>query len=185
MNNKDIIARKYAKAFLNLYEDQISLEDLDNIRKLEHFFASHKKVIFFLSVPNIQTITKEKLLDELFQRFNLKTLLNPLVHLLSNSKRLFLIDNILTHIKLIYKKRNDITRFTITSSHEMPPQDIKIIEKFLACQTNKTIISTYNIDKKLIAGIRLQSDTLLWEYSIGKQCNTLCKQFDLPCFQKS
>jgi len=179
MNNKDIIARKYAKAFLNLYEDQISIKHLNNIRKLEQFFYSHKKIIYFLSIPNILATTKEKLLSELFQKFNLEALLQPLINLLSNNKRLFLINDILKHIKLLYKEYNNIMRFAIISSHEMIPQDIEIIEKFLAYKANKTVISTYKIDKELIAGIRLQSSTLLWEYSIHKQYETLRKQFNI------
>lgn len=179
MTNKDIVSRKYAKAFLNLYEDQISVEDFTGIKKLEIFFRDHKKVIYFLSIPNILPETKEKLLGELFQKFNIKTLLNPLVHLLSKSKRLSLIDDILKHIRLLYKERKGIMRFSITSSHEISNQDLEIIENFLAYKSNKTIISTYKVDKKLVAGIRLQSDTLLWEYSIYKQCETLRKQFDI------
>jgi len=179
MNNKDIVSRKYAKAFLNMYEDQISVELFNNIKKLEAFFHDHKKVVYLLSIPNILPETKEKLLGELFQKFNLDALLQPLIHLLSKSKRLFLIDDILKHIRLLYKERKDIMRFNITSSHEISNQDLEIIENFLAYKTKKTIISTHWIDKSLVAGIRLQSGTLLWEYSIDKQCETLRKQFNI------
>jgi len=179
MNNKNIIAQKYAKAFLNLYEDQVSIQDLNGIRKLEFFFQNHKKVIYFLSIPNILPETKEKLLGELFKEFNLDVLLKPLIHLLSGSKRLFLIDDILKHIKLLYKEQKNIMAFNISSSHEISNQDLEIIKNFLAYKTRKTILSRYNIDKNLVAGIRLQSNTLLWEYSILKQCETLRKQFNI------
>jgi len=69
--------------------------------------------------------------------------------------------------------------FNITSSHHLDISDLEIIEKFLAFKTGKKIISHHNLNKKLIAGIRLESNTLLWEYSIYKQCETLRKQFNV------
>ena len=65
--------------------------------------------------------------------------------------------------------RNKIARVKISSSHDITQQDLDAIERFLVNQTGLSIIYTYAIDKKLIAGIRLQSNTLLWECSINKQ----------------
>ena len=179
MNNKQIVARKYANAFLNLYIDNISEEYFGSIKKLEKFFDSHKKAVFFLSVPNIENKQKEKLLNELFEKFSVKDLLKPLMRLLFAHKRIFLIDEVLKHIRLLYKERKNIMMFTITSSHQLDGQDLEIIKRFLAYKTGKKIVSEYSVDKNIVAGIRLQSSTLLWEYSISKQCETLRKQFNL------
>lgn len=179
MNNKQIVARKYANAFLNLYINDISEENFKAIKKLDTFFDNHKKSIFFLSVPNIENSQKEKLLAELFEKFGVKNLLKPLIDLLFEHKRIFLISEVLKHIKLLYKERKNIMMFNITSSHQLDDQDIEIIKQFLAFKTNKKIMSEYKIDKSIVAGIRLQSGTLLWEYSISKQCETLRKQFNL------
>jgi len=179
MNNKQIIARKYANAFLNLYINEISEADFSSIKKLEKFFDGHRKAIFFLSIPNISDKKKEKLLGELFEEFGVDKLLKPLMNLLFKQKRIFLIDEVLKHIGLLYKERKNIMMFNITSSHQLDNQDLEIIKKFLAHRTGKKIISEYKIDKSIVAGIRLQSDTLLWEYSIYKQCETLRKQFNI------
>jgi len=179
MNNKEIIARKYANAFLNLYVDEISEENFNAIKKLEIFFENHKKAIYFLSLPNINDKEKEKLLSELFEKFGINTLLKPLIKLLFNHKRIFLIHQVLRDIRLLYKERKNIMRFTITSSHQLDNHDLETIKKFLVYKTGKKIISDYKIDKSIVAGIRLQSSTLLWEYSVYKQCETLRKQFKI------
>ncbi|MFC1842740.1 ATP synthase F1 subunit delta [Candidatus Dependentiae bacterium] len=178
MDNKKIITRKYAKAFLNLYLEKISVDLFNNIKKLEKFFDAHKTAVYFLSIPSIKRKTKEKILNELFEKFGLKNLFEPLIRVLATDKRLFLIDEIAKNIRLLYKERKNIMMFNITSSHQLGSQDLEIIEQFLASKTGKKIMSQYNIDKSLVAGIRLQSSTLLWEYSIKKQCVTLCEQFN-------
>lgn len=179
IDNKKILSLKYAKAFVNLYIENISQESFDNIKKLENFFDTHKKAIYFLSVPNIKKETKSKLLNEIFERFKLSDLLLPLVKVLAQQKRLFLIDIILKDIRLLYKEQKNIMTFKVLSSHQINSQDLDIIEKFLEHKTGKKIIYYYNMDKSLIAGIKLQSSTLLWEYSIFKQCENLRKQFDI------
>jgi len=47
MKNKHVIARKYAKAFLNVYLEDISLTDFNSIKNLSLFFIDHKKSLFF------------------------------------------------------------------------------------------------------------------------------------------
>jgi F-type H+-transporting ATPase subunit delta len=179
IDNKKIIALKYAKAFVNLYIETISVESFNNIKKLENFFDTHKKAIYFLSVPNIKKETKLKLLNEIFEKFKLDNLLAPLIKILTLQKRLFLIDEILKNIRLLYKERKNIMTFKVISSHQISKEDLEIIEKFLEVKTGKKIIYYYNLDKSLIAGIKLKSSTLLWEYSIFKQCENLRKQFNI------
>jgi F-type H+-transporting ATPase subunit delta len=179
IDNKKIVSLKYAQAFVNLYLEDISQESFSNIKNLEFFFDTHKKAIYFLSVPNIQKETKLKLLNEIFEQFKLENLLAPLVKVLAQQKRLFLIDEILKDIRLLYKERKNIMTFKITSSHQINEQDLEIIENFLENKTGKKIIYYYNIDKSLIAGIKLKSSTLLWEYSIFKQCDNLRKSFNI------
>lgn len=178
MSNRQIIARKYAQAFLNIFKEEISFEDFNAIENLETFFRMHKKAIFFLSIPNITSEEKVKHLDELLKNFNLD-ILKPLVRLLIDQKRIFLIDDVLAQIIILYKILKNIMLFNIMTPHQLDKSDIQIIKKFLADKTGKIITSKVLLDKKLIAGLRLQSDTLLWEYSIHKQCERLRQKFNM------
>lgn len=179
IDNKKILALKYARAFINIYIDSINLQSFDNIKKLEKFFDAHRKSIYFLSVPNIKTETKEKFLNQIFEKFELKTILSPLIKILGQHKRIFLIDEILKNIRRLYKEQKNIIIFKISSSHPIKQDDIAIIEKFLESRTKKKIITSHKLDKSLIAGIKIKSSTFLWEYSIAKQCENLRKQFNI------
>ena len=47
----------------------------------------------------------------------------------------------------------------------------------MVVQTAATNLYAYSIDTDLIAGVRIQSDTLLWEYSIDKQLRKLARVY--------
>jgi len=179
VENKKVISLKYAKAFLNIYLDDISLDNFNAIKKAESFFSTHKKSLYFFSIPNISSEKKENLIRKLLQKFNLLELFEPMVKTLIASKRIFLIYDMLKHITRLYKQRKNIMMFDIVSSHELDKDDLETIKTFLSKKTGKKIISKSTIDKTLIAGIKLKSSTLLWEYSIYKQCETLRSQLTL------
>lgn len=177
-DGKKILSRKYAQAFINLYTDSISIDLFEKIKEMEIFLNSRKKAIYFLSIPNIKMETKQKVLNAIFEKFGVKKILEPLIKVLSEQKRLFLINDILRDIRFLYKERKNIITFNVSTSHEISDTDFKVIKHFLETQTNKNIICYHNIDKSLIAGLRLNSSNFLWEYSIRKQCETLRKNFN-------
>ena len=59
--------------------------------------------------------------------------------------------------------------FSVLSAHDLDKKELTTIQHFLEEKTKKTIIYNHKINKDLIAGIRLLSNTLLWEHSIAQQ----------------
>lgn len=106
---------------------------------------------------------------EALAKFQLEGSFIRLVKLLATHKRIFLIHDVLKQLCEEYKLRNKITSFVISSSHDLKAEELSEITQFLVRLTNHEIMSDYKIDKSLIAGIRLQSNTGIWEYSIRKQ----------------
>ena len=58
MNNRVILATKYAKAYLNIYETTIKDNDIALIEMVSDFFARHKQSLILLAVPGIAHSTK-------------------------------------------------------------------------------------------------------------------------------
>lgn len=168
-----ILARRYAQAFLNLFMDQLSMREYQKLQAMSEFIQSHRQTTFFLGLQSIPSHDKEKLLLDLIQKYNLPASLNNLVTTLIHHDRAGLLGKILDQICELYRKKNRILSFNIESSSILEPDQLDFIHKFLAYNTNSTIVSTAKINKELIAGLRLQSDTYLWEYSIRKQINEL------------
>ena len=90
----------------------------------------------------------------------------PLLSLLKDT-------SVLLWITRLYKEHIDSVEFSIISAQEINDQQIESIKQFLSRLINKKIIGTPSIDTSLIAGLRLQSNEYLWEYSIRKHINAL------------
>jgi F-type H+-transporting ATPase subunit delta len=167
------LAAKYATAFLNVFNDKLSSEDFAKIYAASDFFGRHHNLLFFLTWPSISQDVKIKALYQAFHFFKLDGPYTKLIDMLAHDKRADLIDLVLSEICTQYKKRHGILNFVISSSHQLNEQEIQVLQNFLARSTRRDIIYDYSIDKNLIAGVRMQSDTLLWEHSIRKHLDQI------------
>jgi len=170
---KQLIATKYAKAFLNVFIGDLSLSDYRRIVGLEQFLKDRRDVLAFLALPHIEPSAKHEALASVIEKFSLPTCFNRLVIVLVEGKRSFLFPLILYFVARFYRRRKGIEDFMIKSSSYLNADALKTIEQFLARKTGRQVLSEYDIDKSLIAGIRLKSDDYLWEYSVAKKLRTL------------
>ena len=173
MGHEEFIAKKYAKAFLNLFIDDISLDAYNHIVVLEKFLKERREAITFLSLPHIKKSAKKELLDNVINRFKLPSPFKRLITILIESKRIFLLPLILHYMAIIYRQRKGILAFIVKSSAPLTAPAIKIVKEFLEGKTDKEILTIPGVDDSLIAGIRLESYEYLWEYSIAKKLRML------------
>lgn len=168
MSAEVFVAKRYAKAFLNIFV--INAHDLVNIKRTIQFLEAHREVFSLLKVPLLDPEIKINALKYyLIERFSLPSSFVALIHLLVNQKRAYLINKVLIQIEMLYEEQQGIETFIITSSDMLKDTELKIVQDFLASGTHHTITSTPKVDTALIGGIRMQSADHLWEYSIRKQ----------------
>jgi len=164
-----IVAKRYAQAFINIFLDTLSLQDYDNMQRAST--SINKQVLFFLRLSALDYSVKKNALYTLSKRFKLPLSVQNLLHVLLRDNRAFLICDVLRYVCSLYRRYKHILEFAIISSHPLTKDEIEVIKHFLAQMTGQDIMYVYKIDKELIAGIRLQSDTFLWEYSICQRLN--------------
>lgn len=168
-----LIAKKYAKAFLNLFIDEISLKDYQRIVALRQFLKDRREVLTFLGLTQLEPLKKCAAFDFLIDKFKLPVSLKRLITILVEDKREYLFPTVLYYIELIYRQRKKILAFMVKSSASLDAVTLRIIEKFLERKTGQRILTEQIVDKSLIAGIRLISNQYLWEYSIAKRLRAL------------
>ncbi len=171
------IAQKYAQAFLNLFGDSLTSEVLINLKRLQIDIKKQHAYLILLSVPLITQAKKQKLLWDLFAYYHMPQSFDRLIAVLIEHRCIELLAEVLEQIVIEYKMRHAIEDFVITSSDTLNSDQLQQVIAFIQNNVHKTIMTHVNIDKKLIAGLRLQSDTLLWEYSISKHCKIIEKSF--------
>lgn len=170
---KQVIVKKYATAFINVFSDSLVRSDLEHIEKLLDFLHKHERVNFFLALPALEFDAKKRGLDFLCDQFNVSSFVRKLMVLLLEHKRIFLLEPILASIVQLYKKRHGIETFVISSYPEISLSSQQAIQHFLAHETGHEIVYTYKVDSQLISGIRMQSDEHVWEHSIGQQLHAI------------
>jgi F-type H+-transporting ATPase subunit delta len=162
------LARRYAHAFTNVFSAELSLHDIEHILQAAEYLMSRRRTRFFLRLPAIDSSVKKQALNVICKRFSLPVAVDNIIDLLLKHKRSYLLHLVFLYLVEFYYANHAIETFTISSSHQLPPASIEVIKNFLARKTGCTIVYTHKIDKNLIGGIRLESKSFLWEYSIRK-----------------
>ncbi len=168
-------AKKYAQAFLNVFADEISTADFEKICSFAQFLAKHRRALFFFGLPHISFDEKVNIIDWLIKQFNLPHELKKLLILLIESGKAQLMHEVIHQVCEHYQMLNHIEPFEISSSHELKPAQLEEIKMLLERATKNMVHYSYHVDKDLIAGMRAQSSTKLWEYSIEKQLRLLAR----------
>ncbi len=161
------IVQKYASAFLNVFSATITPEIISRIEQAAAFLMQHRRALFLLKAPVIPEKIKEQGLRELCERFELPRGVYAVMQLLMQHKRATLLAVVLQAIVAAYWARQNYTMITVTSAVAVADEQKKIIEQFADRMFPGIKQYRYEQDRTLIAGVRLQSDTLLWEYSIN------------------
>lgn len=167
--SKEILARKYGTAFIAVFADSLTYDDIVNIASMADFLSKNKRISFFLTLPALKDEVKEEGLDFLCQKFKVVPSIHKLMTMLLAHKRSFLLEKVLRVVVQLYKKQAKIEAFHITSYPALPSSSLQEVEKFLSQQTGHSIRYSYAVDSQLISGMRMQSSEHLWEHSIEKQ----------------
>lgn len=163
------LAYKYANAFLNVYNGPLNFDDVEHIEQAIHFLQEHSRVLFLLQVPAIKQAVKEQWLTAFCTKFEFMEILKKTMMLLLHHKRAYLLPAVLKAIIDNYRQRHTIQNIVIKSSIPLPQKYHPTIEHFIQQHIDGVPQYHYEVDPALIAGIRIQSDTILWECSMNKR----------------
>lgn len=167
------IAKKYAHAYLNCFGNQHTFEDFCSMWRASQFLSEHHSLLFYLSLSMISEKDKKRFIDLFFEKFHLFDSLKKLFYLLLKNKHIFLGADTLRDIYGLYKIKNKIADLQVTSGCDLSADQLDEIKHFFTRLSGENVVVRYSVDPSLIAGIRLQTETLLWEYSIAKQLRKL------------
>ncbi len=165
------LAKKYAIAYLNVYFDQITDEMVNNLLNLKSFLHKNRMFYAVLSIPKLSMTEKLKFTDLVCKVFDLSKSKTLLIHLLIEQKRVYLLDAILGRIAEEYFIKKGIVSLQICTSHEVNSNQKNIITNFANNLIKKDTRLSFCVNKKLINGIRIKSNNLLWEHSVKKHLN--------------
>lgn len=173
----ETLARKYAQAFLNLYPDAVK-KMYKQLPAVAQLLSTSPQFSFISKLPIAFVPLKKDMLKKILEPFQIPTVFDRLIDILAAQQRLALLPLIMQSLAQLYRKKINTSVVIARSSQQLDDQELSVIQKFLESQTQQHIVISPVLDKELIAGLRLQSDTFLWEYSVAQQLNRIERLFD-------
>lgn len=171
--SQSLVARQYAKAYLAENGSKLTLNDFEHMKSAIGFFRTHHNFMSLVSVLVQSDQIEHPLIKELFEHFSLHPTLKNLIFTLIRHKKLMLFAQVLQDICCLYLLQNNILEVTVQTVCPLPQAELEQFEKFFTKLSGKRIMSRVVLDQSLIAGVRMQSDIFLWEYSIAARLRNL------------
>lgn len=171
------VSKKYALAYINVFKHDLDGSILDKLKVAYEFLSKNTNMLFLLSSYETTFEEKQKIATTFVDFFSFPRSMHKLIDLLLEKKNICLLADILRDAYCCYKKDNNIEDVTICSSAPLSEEDQETLGQFFVGLSDKKYRINIEQDADLVAGIRMQSDTLLWEHSVAKKMKKL--RFDL------
>ena len=166
MNQKEkILSSRYARAFMNLYKEQLTDDLVEKLPFIAEQLDSVRSIILYAQIALSNGSSGEQI-ETFFENVGFRKKFLPLISELSRANRLTLLPLVLRTIYTYYQEVQEILHFTIESAVELTQQELEGFITFLKKKTDKNIRYTLKHNPDLIAGVKLYSDTLVFEHSI-------------------
>ena len=174
MNRKELLlVNRYAQAFFNHYRTDCDTHCFTLLPKAIVYFEHHKKLLFLLNLSLVTIAEKEHTIHQWCASQGLASSYEKLFMLLMQHQRIILIPHILKQIIFLCNKSYHSELFHIKSTVTLTDDQKKNLESFVEKQVGASSKYEYTLDASLIAGIRIESDTLLWENSVKNRLRIL------------
>lgn len=167
------LARRYAVAFLNMYEKKLANSDYSALKKAADFFKEHKQACFLMRLSLLNAQIVKKALLEKRKQFGLSDCFDALFMLIYEHKRTFLLADLFQTILHEADERRGMEFFHISYVGQLLQEKKDRLVAWLQNKTGKTVECRYQEDTGLIAGLRLQSKHYLWETSIRQRLQSI------------
>ena len=167
------LARRYAQAFVQAFKDEITPDVFERIKEVVALLKKHSAALFFLSLPSMTDEQKLQAMHHLCKKLSFAPACGRLMQLLVHDKRASLLLGVFEYVLIFYQEAHNMMTFKIESAQELDTQQLAIIQQFLAHKSGSDIIYNHTVNPALIAGMRAQSSTRLWEVSVAKRLRSM------------
>ncbi len=163
----EMMARKYAVAFCNVYGDQLTEDFIQHLRVFASVVALRRGILVYLMLKTLSHAQKEVMIQRLMEHYSLGVPFRQLVVMLYRHRRLALLSLIIRKITKIYWKQRSVAFFSVATSHALENAQKQRVATFIQQRTDaKAIKADFVVLPDLISGIRIKGDAWLWERSI-------------------
>ena len=170
--SQGVIARRYAKALINLAE-----KDLENTGKsltaLADVFSNSAELSEVLSDTKVSSQIKQNVLKEILKKIKVSKLVDTFIRYLLAKRRIVLLPNIERAFNLFLQKKLGRIEAGITVAQEISEVTVGKLEKAISRYSGKEVTVNITIDPAIIGGIVTRIGSVVIDGSIHTQLNQI------------
>jgi len=170
--SQGVIARRYAKALINLAE-----KDLENTGKsltaLADVFSNSAELSEVLSDTKVSSQIKQNVLKEILKKIKVSKLVDTFIRYLLAKRRIVLLPNIERAFNLFLQEKLGRIEAGITVAQEMSKVNVGKLEKAISRYSGKEVTVNITIDPAIIGGIVTRIGSVVIDGSIHTQLNQI------------
>ena len=141
---EDKLSKKYAKAFLAVFHEKLSLEVTERIESVTEFLRRQRAALFYVQLSAFDNEATKKKLQQLLQAFGLQELFTSLIDLLVEQKRISLLPHVMDYIVRLSLEKNNVMRFTIECVLQLTMDELVSIKEYLAKRRARKLSAKLN-----------------------------------------
>ena len=174
---KNIIARRYSKALLEIIKDKDLPRLEDEVIALQSILKDEPAIEEFLVSPIVEDLHKKEIVELLMKEFKAQNVLKNFMIVLIEKERIFFISEILRELIARIHKRLGIFDFELVTAHEIGEKTLQKIQSFISKRVEGEVLFTHKIDPNVRGGFLAYNDDIAINASIRNNLDALKRKF--------
>lgn len=168
------IARRYAKAFLEKFDDRKSLETLgEELSSFSALFEGDKTLKVTLLNPAIPSKAKEEILTAIMGKMGLSKATKQALLLILEKGRMGIIRFVAAEFERISFESLGKVRAQVTSAVKLTGAEVESLRKSLTEFSGKEAVMEIKVDPSLIGGVVARIGSVVYDGSVSNQLSSL------------
>ena len=169
-----MIARRYAKALVNLAEKGNDLDNAGkNLTALTEVYVDNKELREVLSDTKVSSRLKQEILKGVLNKIKVPALVNTFSRYLLAKRRIDFLPGIERAFNLLLQEKLGRIEAEVTAAHELPKETVRKLEKAISRYSGKNAEVNVTIDPSIIGGIITRIGSMVIDGSIHTQLNQI------------
>ena len=169
-----MIARRYAKALVNLAEKGNDLDNAGkNLTALTEVYVDNKELREVLSDTKVSSRLKQEILKGVLNEIKVPALVNTFSRYLLAKRRIDFLPGIERAFNLLLQEKLGRIEAEVTAASELPKETVRKLEKAISGYSGKNAEVNVTIDPSIIGGIITRIGSMVIDGSIHTQLNQI------------
>ena len=170
--SQGVIARRYAKALINLAEKDLEITG-NSLAAIADVYSNSTELSEVLSDTKVSSQIKQNVLKKILKKIKVSKLVDTFTRYLLAKRRIVLLPNIERAFNLLLQEKLGRIEAGITVAQEIPEVTVGKLEKAISRYSGKEVSVNITIDPAIIGGIVTRIGSVVIDGSIHTKLNQI------------